>query len=64
MTNPKNLERTYQSQLQALPVQLVPPDPRPAQPMVNQNTPARAVEHPPENQRELLSRIISKIQSI
>jgi len=64
MSKPKNLERTYQSQLQTLPVQLVPPDPRPAQPVASKGTPAQAVEHPPESQRELLSRIISKIQSI
>lgn len=64
MTKPRNLERTYQSQLQALPVQLVPPDPKPAQTAASKGTPSQAVEHQPEIQRELLSRIISKIQSI
>lgn len=64
MTKPKNLERTYQSQLQALPVQLVPPDPKPAQTVATKGAPAQAIEQQPENQRQLLSRIISKIQSI
>lgn len=64
MTKPRNLERTYQSQLQALPVQLVPPDPKPTQPVASKSTPAQATGHQPESQRELLSRIISKIQSM
>lgn len=66
MANLKDLKRTYQTELQSLPIQLVPPDPiQPGQRSKAGIGPAPVtLPSQPDLEREVVNKLISKIKRI
>ena len=66
MTTLKDLKRTYQAELQTLPVQLVPPDPfMPGNTGKKGQRPApTTLPDQPEVEREVVNKLISKLKRI
>jgi hypothetical protein len=66
MASTKNIKRAFASELQSLPVQLVPPDPlfQPARPKQAARTAPTSLPEQPEIETDVLARLISKIKRI
>lgn len=65
MPTKKNLKRAFASELQSLPVQLVPPDPLSSAPrQKTQRSAAIKTSELPEVEPDVLVRLISKIKRI